>query len=542
MKITQLFDRKGRKELKMSRKQSDSLLHLARLQREVIPAATRTVEGALMKSMTALGDLATFASRDGSHCSTFEREEASDIIGSLLLSVLALGDAMNVDVVDAAHRRLSQLQLRPQKLRSSPQQQESSAPLQTTPKEQLVSQVHSPQQLESPTNISQFFRMLHEVSRCPIDEFNKLGLKYVAPHNGTVKELIPDGQNVVVTHDRLPHFLQLVEKLAKNELPEAATAHPPKPAQHEEFIKKHVEVAAPPGYNPDAVGKLFSPTHFTHGLFSPHSKNTAFDVEYPAQRTQSSQPASSSASPGPTVPNDTSDFQQLLKRLESGEISGSQIGALRLTFCVPGSEGKVHELQPGGSNIPVSAANVNEFLRLAKANHPLGRVRRQDSIKTLELGGAVNATKKEDRKKFSPTHGSKDLFAPIDDRRTFVVDYDCEADTLPAALRHANAPPAESVVVHNLPTAVHYQDYLRHGGSAIFHKIVEQIEADPVTISRLQVTWCTPASVAQNPTDEELSDGIHDLIRDGRNTLVNLSQVKLFIDTVKRSCIYGLSQ
>lgn len=524
----------------MSRKTSDALTELARLQREQAPSSSRTIEKTLMQSMTALGDLATYASQaDKSRPqSCFEREEASRLVGGLLLSVLALGDALHVDVLESAYRRLSNGRAHES---PPPAGGGGGPPLQLTPKEQLVSNVQP--QLESPTNVSQFFRMLHEVSRCPVEDFNKLGLRYVAPHNGAVKELIPDGQNVVVTHDRLPHFLQLVEKLGKNELPEAATAHPPKPGQQEEFVTKHIEVSAPPGYNPDAVGKLFSPTHFTHGLFSPHSKNTAFDVEYPAQRVQTSQ-SSASASPGPAAPNDPSDFQLLLKKLESGEVSGPHVGALRLTFCVPTSDGKVHELQPGGSSIPVTAANVSEFIRLAKVNHPLGRVRRQDSIKTLELGGAVNATKKEDRKKFSPTHGSKDLFAPIDDRRTFVVDYDCEADTLPVALRHANpAPHADGgALVHNLPTAVHYQDYIRHGGSAIFQKIAEQVEADPSLLSRLQVTWCTPASAAQNPTDEELSDGIHDLIRDGRNTLVSLSQAKLFVETVKRSCFHGLSQ
>ena len=526
----------GRLPTEMPRNQADQLANLARLQRELVPAAGRSIEKILMRTMTAVGDLATFSYNDKQEMSTFEAEEASSIVGDLLLAVIGLADKLQIDAVEAASRRIEQQRsqrISGQQIDLSPQpSQQQISPQQVTPKEQIVPQAVYPR-LESPTNSDQFFRMLREAIRCAADDFNRLGLRYVAPQDGVWKELIPDGQNVVVTHDRLPHFLQLIEKLGKHELPEAATAHPPVAAQHEDFVTKHIEVAAPPGYNPDVVAQMFSPTHFTHGLFSPHSKNMTFDVEYPAQKT----PPAASASPGPTTPNDGSEFQLLLKRLELGEVSGPQIGALRLTFCVPAGENKVHELTQGGSNIPVTAANVNEFVRLARANQPLGRVRRLDSIKTLELGGAVNETKKEDRKKFSPTHGSKDLFAPIDDRRRFVVDYDCEGDTLPVALRQAQASSVPQVdgspIAHNLPTAVHYQDYLRHGGAALFKKIIEQVEVDPTTLSRLQVTWCTPASVALSPTDEELTDGIHDLIRDGRNVLVSASQQKVFLETVK---------
>ena len=148
--------------------------------------------------------------------------------------------------------------------------------------------------------------------------------------------------------------------------------------------------------DPEEVGKLFSPTHFDHNLFSPHSTNTNFEIAYggkgTTEKTQILPPTlagqrlpadtgsgSSNAThstvwsvqPSPPVsplsPNTLKqDFWPMFKM--ATELSDSEFKDLELTYCVPIGDRMV-ELVPGGKEIVVPLKGRREFEQMAREAH-----------------------------------------------------------------------------------------------------------------------------------------------------------------------------
>ncbi|PWU94873.1 hypothetical protein C4B63_24g324 [Trypanosoma cruzi] len=119
------------------------------------------------------------------------------------------------------------------------------------------------------------------------------------------------------------------------------------------------------------------------------------------------------------------DFCAKVEGLKRGQVTGLQIAQLNLTFSVP-RNGRLVELIPNGIHVKVTSANVAEFLRLLgdKSVNQCGRIRRMESIKKIEVTGAGSQDLSREKDKFSPTHFSKDIFAPYEDRTSFLVDFD----------------------------------------------------------------------------------------------------------------------
>ncbi|CUE72082.1 GPI-anchored surface protein, putative [Bodo saltans] len=144
-----------------------------------------------------------------------------------------------------------------------------------------------------------------------------------------------------------------------------------------------------------------------------------------------------------------------------------------------------------------------------------------ESIKRLQTanpGPQYDPT--ADKEKFSPTHFSKNIFAPYSDRTKFYVDYDPsrEEDCLPEALRG----PKQSNVKE-------YQEYLRTRGAEGFRGVVQQIERKPSDVKRIGVTWCLPKSVQPSAFPDTDSDELYDLLPNGRDLPVEVEFITVFL-------------
>mmetsp|Transcript_43690 Transcript_43690/g.50525 ORF Transcript_43690/g.50525 Transcript_43690/m.50525 type:complete len:642 (+) Transcript_43690:43-1968(+) len=522
------------------------------------------------------------------------------------------------EAVDEAHGQRSSTE-------PHPQNQPTTAPITTEPPQSQVPQL-PPQQttsqpptiisanvlppssaatnmqelplLLSPVTRKNFFPQLDRAAQFSPEAFDRLGLTFTAPlPDGRVVELIPNGSNIRVTHDQLGTYMAACKpvreahdvlydappsiRLLPNAVASTTVAVDSGVTESATpVVVKHVDVPAPAGYDAVAVGKLFSPTHFQHGLFSPHSNATGFDIPYQSATGDGSATKTQGASAGSSTPNPSlmspglapmtshvtstqqlpsnspstspsTDFGKFLRSLEGGEVSPQQLASMRLRYVVPAADGRVLELVPGGSNVPVTRANVEEYVRMAKERlAATGSVRRTESIKRLEVNSAIAYNPAAEREKFSPTHFAHNMFAPHDVRTQFFVDYDHEEDCLPEALRHSGpteAPEIPATTTPQQPGAVRstqeqvptagtspssqYLEYLTSRGVEGFRGVMEQVERSPQSLRTLGVTWCIPSSLAGRIGDE---DPIYDLILNGRSTPVETSHVRIFLDMVRK--------
>eukprot|EP01062_Namystynia_karyoxenos_P048525 TRINITY_DN369_c0_g1_i1.p1 TRINITY_DN369_c0_g1~~TRINITY_DN369_c0_g1_i1.p1 ORF type:complete len:1711 (+),score=562.95 TRINITY_DN369_c0_g1_i1:90-5222(+) len=198
---------------------------------------------------------------------------------------------------------------------------------------------------------------------------------------------------------------------------------------------------------------LFSPTHFAHDLFAPHTTTQQLgaprqsvdgsgsgaqpraslpqavagagqQVEYqpvPRHRDGSAEPAS------PLSPNTLAhEFGPMLQELDSlnkeggQRISEQEWNDMDIAWCVP-IDGELHDLIPGGRDVKVRLSEKDRFCQLALEKMQSiggragsvapaeGRKRRQKSLAPI---AAPKQDEEKEHKLFSPTHFAHDLFAP----------------------------------------------------------------------------------------------------------------------------------
>jgi hypothetical protein len=567
----------------------------------------RTMEFSLMQLMSAVGELATLAYRSTA-LSQFEQEEVCGIVGNLAISVATLGESFRVNVGEAAMERLqSQMtrttsnanvaavpsnnnnsssnnynSSRPENVatlngsgRSPSTRRPASSPMvvETPPGPPQRAASASPPsvnnlvdsyQILSPTSRDSFFPNLDKIVHYPKEQFETLGLTWIVPrHDGKLVELIPNGYYVPVKYEQLSEYLARVRPFRQSPANVGAAVYPSPVARTPLPLPHHATTVSSNNNTTDAVGSLFSPHHFDHGLFSPYVGPQ--DGPHLSAEEEPSLPRSSAFSPTPY-----DEFLETFAKIESGAIAGAKIGLLRLKFVVPTLDGRQVELVPGGSRMPVTDANAEEFVRLVqtrlsqkesavaggsapysaatKPQPSSDRARRTDSIKRLEVSNAAGYDLVADGSKFSPTHFERDMFAPFANRTQFVVDYDHAEDILPMALRQPSPSPQptqqpSSAPPQSLFPAPHpkqaepprtrvesastpsYTQYIANHGVSGFRSIIHEVERNHEALKRFGVTYCIPASL----TGVKGDDPIVDLFPDGRNTAVKPSEAHIFL-------------
>lgn len=527
---------------------SISLEEIATRQKECLAAQgisnkPRTAEIALLQLVAHVGELASVVHRP-TPLTHFERDEVGSVLASLILGVVTIGDVFGVNisesVVQCVNQQMTRVDFRAQsggakesgeRRCAPPHPQEETAAGWTNDAPHAVVQENDQKHiLLSPASRRNFFPTLDVVTKFSREAFEDLSLTWTAPKvDGELVELIAGGKHKHLSFDDLPEYLKLVEHLrlehkilqdappALQNLPSSVAAA----SGASGVVVKHVDVPAPPGYNADQVKTLFSPTHFDHGLFSPHSVAKGFDVPYPTEEGDHSPAASpDTAWKAPTTQK---EFFALVDDISQNKVAGDAIASLQLTFAMPIDQGRVIEFIPNGAQVPVTAANAQEFVRQAYEslrNHHQGKVRRTESIKRLQAANpGPQYDPSADKDKFSPTHFSHNIFAPYSERTKFYVDYDPsrEEDCLPEALR---APKPSSVQ--------EYQEYLRTRGAEGFKGVVQQIERKPSDIKRFGVTWCVPRAV-QPSAFPDGDDDLHDLLPNGRDLPVEEEFITVFL-------------
>ncbi|CCD12158.1 unnamed protein product [Trypanosoma congolense IL3000] len=186
------------------------------------------------------------------------------------------------------------------------------------------------------------------------------------------------------------------------------------------------------------------------------------------------------------------------------------------------------ELIPNGIYVKVTESNVSEFLRLLadKSAALSGRVRRLESIRRLEVAGVSLQDLSRDKDKFSPTHFSKDIFAPYDARTCFLVDADASEEILPLYLRE------QEELQRKADT--YYLRVIRQGDIKTWRTIFDHVQSDPSALKRYGVTFCVPSALSSRDAEGDRELNVHELITRGSNTPVEESQLWLFTKMVKQ--------
>nr|CCD21836.1 hypothetical protein, T. brucei homolog Tb09.160.0350 [Trypanosoma congolense IL3000] len=221
------------------------------------------------------------------------------------------------------------------------------------------------------------------------------------------------------------------------------------------------------------------------------------------------------------------EFHAKVDAIRSGVIAGPLIAQQNLTFSVP-RDGKLMELIPNGIYVKVTESNVSEFLRLLadKSAALSGRVRRLESIRRLEVAGVSLQELSRDKDKFSPTHFSKDIFAPYDARTCFLVDADASEEILPLYLRE------QEELQRKADT--YYLRVIRQGDIKTWRTIFDHVQSDPSALKRYGVTFCVPSALSSRDGEGDRELNVHELITRGSNTPVEESQLWLFTKMVKQ--------
>ncbi|RNE99998.1 hypothetical protein TraAM80_07863 [Trypanosoma rangeli] len=480
----------------------------------------------LMQMMSCMGELSNLALNSEASLSPFEQGEVRTVIGKMAVCLATFSEAFEINVGQAAMDTLRDYSQKADTStigRSRGDQKKTTLSTRVAGEgldEEPGSRTHEePNVLLSPTSNRDFFRFLDELVTYSRSDFEKAELKWVAPlPDGTIQDLIENGSSINVQYKDLPLYLECVQRYRNARTNEAqGSKTDAEPSSSATFQRARTIVSVAPGkphYKKESL--IVSPhTTMDGGPMSPSSLifPTAPDTSIPRASVGDSNSAELATS--------EADFRAKVDRLKQGQVTGSQIAQLNLTFSVPQTNGLL-ELIPNGIHVKVTSANVGEFLRLLgdKSGIQNGKIRRMESIKKLEVSSAGSQDISRDKEKFSPTHFSKGIFAPYDERTSFFVDVDASDELLPAFIKDRES--------QRRGAETPYVRVIRKGDLRTWRMMIDEVQKHPSAIKEYGVTFCVPATIASHATEEEQATKVHELIKDGASTLVDESQVWLF--------------
>lgn len=555
-------------EAKLLQQLSDRYYEAIRRDRR--DGAGATVEASLMRMMAAMGELSALAFANTSGISPFEREEVSRLIGKLSISVAAIAEAFDLNVARSTLQYLNdELKAAPEApLRkvaeaasSQPPEQHKGPP---PPQNADAAATESAPRdgatvVLSPTSNERFFCFVDQLASASRESFQEANLKWVAPApDGTIEELIPQGRSITVQYDDFPQYRAKLaqyreaharpsrstgpERASLSPASSAAAAasfpQPTGPAVASIPAAMPAVVAQAPGYDPVGESGLYSPSHFSGGLFSPMARVADAGVVnvYPPAAVVASESANGAdvdARRRPALqqigrPYEVSDFSQKVNLLRSGLVQGAEVAKLGLTFSIPDGP-RVVELINDGMQVDVTAANAQAFLNLLD-NFPNGqtlpsaRVHRTNSVRKIDVRSAISDVPPT----FSPSHFSHDLFAPFAKPTSAVyVDYDKSERILPPFLRDQSpAPPKDT---RNL-----YLNAARCSDCTTLERILREVKTNPAAVLKYGVTFCVPSSLEPYSTVEERHSGLHALFPSSALRPVTPEQQPQFLSLIRQ--------
>ncbi|ESL11897.1 hypothetical protein TRSC58_00344 [Trypanosoma rangeli SC58] len=480
----------------------------------------------LMQMMSCMGELSNLAFNSEAPLSPFEQGEVRAVIGKMVVCLATFGEAFEINVGQAAMDTLRDYLQKADSStvgRSRGDQKKSFLSMQVVGEgldEEAGSRTHEePNVLLSPTSNRDFFRFLDELVTYSRSDFEKAELKWVAPlPDGTIQDLIENGSTINVQYKDLPQYLECVQRYRNARTSEAQgskTDAQPSPSAPSQRARTTLVSVAPGKPQHEKEPMIVSPHTVGGGLMSPSS------LIFPTAPDTSIPRASVGASNAAELGTSEADFYAKVDGLKRGQVTGSQIAQLNLTFSVPRND-RLLELIPNGIHVKVTSANVGEFLRLLgdKSGTQNGRIRRMESIKKLEVSGAGSQDLSREKDKFSPTHFSKGIFAPYDERTSFFVDVDASDEVLPAFIKDRER--------QQRGAETPYVRVIRKGDLQTWRIIIDEVQKHPSAIKKYGVTFCVPATFASHTTEEEQATKVHELIKDGASTPVEESQLWLF--------------
>ncbi|KEG12562.1 hypothetical protein DQ04_01611040 [Trypanosoma grayi] len=492
----------------------------------------RAIVHSLMQMMSCTGELCNLAYHNETSLSPFEHSEVRAVIGKMAVCLATIGDVFDVNVGQEAMETIAE-QLKktkdatPVRGRS---EQKVSAPI-LIAKSNAASAGGSenneePNVLLSPTSNRDFFGYLDELVKYSPSDFEKADLKWVAPlPDGTIQDLIENGSTINVKYKDLPKYLDCVRRYRN--------ARTNDPLKGKRGANPSSSVSAPrpksatfpvtKGGNPvrDKEESPFSPTNLEGGLLSPNVNAFAVAMDASMPKVNTGNTSSSE------VGTSEAEFYTRVEAVKQGHVMGAQVAQLNLTFSVP-RNGKLVELIPNGIHVKVTSANVAEFLRLLEDKSAMmnGRVRRLESIKKLEVTGAGPQDLSRDKDKFSPTHFSKDIFAPYEERTSFLVDCDASDEILPVFIKEREQ--------QQRRTESKYVSVVCQGDTKSWKAIIDELQRDPSALKKYGVTFCVPSAVVLDATEEEQATKVHELTKGGITTPVEESQLWLFYRMIEQ--------
>ena len=524
--------------------------------------------------VSVVGELAAISTKFEN--SAADRENITKVLGAMSCCNIALHGLYNVGCADAVSTFLS----------------DARGPVTSKPLSVQVaadSAAAADAGMLSPRTVSNFFPELDRYrSKARADYHNELSW-FVLAEDGDIIDLKPNGRNIPVVYDELHYYLNLAELYRqKPAVPAAAAQAEPlgrvAPAVVNSDSTPTQRYTKTLQVNPthvDNQAALFSPTHFDNGLFAPLNTQTSLQVTYERPVADSPPARTNSASQPNASPNalEVEKFWTLIAKIESHEIAPEAVGNYNLTFSVPTADGATTELIAGGSKICVNRNNLSSFLNLVKEKMTCptnARVMRTGSIRPMTVA-SVPYNPLVDEGKFSPSHFSRDLFAPFTSNTTVNVDLNNQdlvptflrngggaapaqyVDPTPAAPVAAQAPqPAAAAApagsssggssslasalrnfsTNRKPAVPSYADRIRTSDDE-FVAILSQLDGDHEKATEFGVTFCIPAAcvnkavLSSNPASAV--DGLFDLIPNGRNVPVTPSNVPRYFQMIENA-------
>lgn len=524
------------------------------------------IGAALLRMMSVMGELSSVAYTKSSDLSPFEKDELGILIGKMLTSVALVGDAVHVNIFQATQRyvdaELHAMAARPRRQSMERERQTSTEQVvETKPRSRspaptaAAAEDHTRSVILSPTSNDNFFNFVDCLAHLPREAFNKANLKWIAPTpTGEIEELVPNGAAITVQHEDFPRYQSSIRRYREARAAalnaahhsstytpakaEASPYYPPRTAATAAPTSAATMAPTPPMYDRGNDANLYSPSHFTVGLFSPLSQGVSAvqPVQYAppsamAELSSTMPMNSNEAHHAPSTlgrigqPYEMTDFQRKVSLLRCGIVRGPQIHQLGLTFSVPDDQ-RVVELVNDGMHIDVTAANAAEFLRLLDAYPnslaPANRIHRCDSIRKLQVAQTIADVPQS----FSPSHFSHDLFAPFQDKTSgLYVDYDDSQRTLPPFLKHH----PQGSETRNLYVAA-----MKAGDIKTLESIMRQVREDATALQKYGVVFSVPSILEPYSTAADRSTGIHALFPGSAHQVVRQDQHYLFLSLARQ--------
>ncbi|EPY19189.1 hypothetical protein STCU_09583 [Strigomonas culicis] len=428
----------------------DSFEHIAEENRKLmsmlgIEPNEQTVEASLLQMMSSLGEFATLSYRNKKSISPFEKEEVEILIGKLTISLSMLAECFEISPGRAALRCIEdskpEASMAPQSQAPQQMQQRPSPEPIKSPSREPSPPSHPEPVVLSPNSKSNFFTYVDQLNEYSKNNFDKVGLKWVAPNSeGRLEELLPSGAARTVTYDEFPEYLRRIQQY-RNAID--SSRRMPQMQEEPRIITHTVN------YDPEKEAQMFSPSHFSGGLFSPMAKPSDImmtDVKPPSAFLSKSVPQSpqqqqqqKQRQPAPQNEKRTAldDILFKVKLLKQGNVRVDEIPLLNLTFSVPDKMGNIVNLVENGDKKRVTEANVFQFMNLMDTFLAQSNV--SNPLRRVEVSERSAATEYNN---FSPSHFNYGLSAPFEKKSAFYVDYN-DSNTLPpccASLVRAAAP------------------------------------------------------------------------------------------------------